>query len=105
MCFQKRNDHSVNPYAGNNWDKFWLNETQNYLSENYNFNPGFVLSCSTCKPIQKPIKTIITVAGQLTFTQNYCKGIAPTPEELAEFSRPEPVITKSYVRRGPPLAI
>ena len=60
----------------------------------------FLYSCSTKRGIQSSSDSLIKVEGQLSYTLPYCKGIAPTPEDIKILNTPIPYSTKLYLRNG-----
>jgi hypothetical protein len=59
-----------------------------------------ISSCSTKKISIAQSITSFEVNGQLSFTLPYCKGIAPTPEDIKTLNTPIPYSTKLYLRNG-----
>ena len=57
-------------------------------------------SCSTKREIQSSSVSLIKAEGRLTYTLPYCKGIAPTPEDIKTLNTPIPYSTKLYLRNG-----
>jgi len=64
------------------------------------FIPLFLSSCSTKRDILPSSANVKKVEGQLSFTLPYCKGIAPTPEDIKTLNTPIPYSTKLYLRNG-----
>jgi len=60
----------------------------------------FLFSCSTKRDIQPSADSLIKVEGRLSYTLPYCKGIAPTPEDIKTLNTPIPYSTKLYLRNG-----
>lgn len=64
------------------------------------FISALLYGCSTKKNIITQSATSFEVNGQLSYTLPYCRGIAPTPEEIKFLNTPKPYYTTLYLRQG-----